>query len=110
VLKPDNQPAYRLAPQQCRRFCIVELEGFVVEFRSEGTIVDEVIFHQPNGTFIARRLESRLERFCESRSVAGVRANYPSGTNSTQSSRATTRRNTLRLSRYAALTELFCCG
>jgi CubicO group peptidase (beta-lactamase class C family) len=55
VLKPDNQPAYRLAPRQGRRFRIVELEGFIVEFRGDGTIVDELIFHQPNGTFIARR-------------------------------------------------------
>jgi hypothetical protein len=57
VLKPDNQPAYRLAPQHGRRFRILELEGFLVEFRGEGTIVDEVIFHQPNGTFIAKRVE-----------------------------------------------------
>src|SRR5262245_52475949 len=57
TLKPDNQPAYRLAPQQGRRFRIVELDGFVVEFRGEGTIVDEVIFHQPNGTFVAKRVE-----------------------------------------------------
>jgi CubicO group peptidase (beta-lactamase class C family) len=57
VLKPDHQPAYRLAPQQGRRFRIVELEGFAVEFRGEGAIVDEVIFHQPNGTFIAKRVE-----------------------------------------------------
>jgi hypothetical protein len=57
ALKPDHQPAYRLAPQQGRRFRIVELEGFVVEFRGEGTIVDEVIFHQPNGAFVARRVE-----------------------------------------------------
>jgi hypothetical protein len=57
VLQPDNQPAYRLAAQHGRRFRIVELEGFVVEFRGEGTIVDEVIFRQPNGTFVARRLE-----------------------------------------------------
>jgi CubicO group peptidase (beta-lactamase class C family) len=57
VLKPDHQPAYRLAPQQGRRFRIVELEGFVVEFRGEGTVVDEVIFHQPNGTFVAKRAE-----------------------------------------------------
>ena len=55
VLKPDNQPAYRLSPQQGRRFRIVELEGFFVEFRGEGTI-DEVIFHQPNGTFVATRV------------------------------------------------------
>jgi hypothetical protein len=58
MLKPDNQPAYRLAPQYGRRFRIVELDGFVVEFRGEGTIVDEVIFHQPNGTFVARRSQN----------------------------------------------------
>ena len=57
MLKPDNQPAYRLAPQHERRFRILELEGFLVEFRGEGTIVGEVIFHQPNGTFIAKRVE-----------------------------------------------------
>jgi hypothetical protein len=57
VLKPDNQPAYRLAPHHGRRFRIVELKGFVVEFRGEGTFVDEVIFHQPNGTFVATRSE-----------------------------------------------------
>jgi hypothetical protein len=44
VLKPDNQPAYRLAPQEGRRFRIAELEGFFVEFRGEGTIIDELIF------------------------------------------------------------------
>jgi hypothetical protein len=52
-----QQPAYCLAPEQGRRFRIVELEGFVVEFRGEGTIIDEVIFHQPNGTFVAERVE-----------------------------------------------------
>jgi CubicO group peptidase (beta-lactamase class C family) len=57
VLKTDHQPAYRLAPQQGRRFRIVELKGFVVEFHGEGTVVDEVLFHQPNGTFVAKRLE-----------------------------------------------------
>ena len=57
VLKPDNQPAYRLAPQEGRRFRIVELEGFFVEFRGEATIIDEVIFHQPDGTFVAKRVD-----------------------------------------------------
>jgi hypothetical protein len=57
VLKPDNQPAYRLAPHQGRRFRIVELEGFAIEFRGEETSVDEAIFHQPNGTFVANRIE-----------------------------------------------------
>jgi hypothetical protein len=57
VLKPDSQPAYRLAPQQGRRFRVVELEGFAVEFRGEGAIVNELVFYQPNGTFIAERVE-----------------------------------------------------
>jgi hypothetical protein len=57
VLKPDNQPTYRLLPQEGRRFRIAELEGFFVEFRGEGTVVDEVIFHQPNGTFVAKPVE-----------------------------------------------------
>jgi hypothetical protein len=57
VLKSDHQPAYRLAPEQGRRFRIVELEGFAVEFRGEGTIIDEVVFHQPDGTFVAERVE-----------------------------------------------------
>jgi CubicO group peptidase (beta-lactamase class C family) len=57
VLKPDNQPAYRLAPRQGRQFRIVELEGYVVEFRGDGTSVDEIIFHQPNGTFVAKRVK-----------------------------------------------------
>jgi hypothetical protein len=55
VLKPDHQPAYRLIPHQGRRFRIAEAEGFAVEFRGDRTI-DEVIFHQPNGTFTARRV------------------------------------------------------
>ena len=57
MLKSDYQPAYRLAPEQGRRFRIVELEGFVVEFCGEGAIVDEVVFHQPNGTVVAQRVE-----------------------------------------------------
>jgi hypothetical protein len=35
-----------------------QLEGFVVEFRGDdGTIVDDVMFHQPNGKFVAKRVE-----------------------------------------------------
>jgi CubicO group peptidase (beta-lactamase class C family) len=56
VLKPDNQPAYRLVPLHGRRFRIAELDGFSVEFRGEA-LLDEVIFHQPNGTFAGTRLE-----------------------------------------------------
>jgi CubicO group peptidase (beta-lactamase class C family) len=57
VLKPDDQPAYRLVPHHGRRFRIVEVEGFAVEFCGEG-IVDEVIFHQSNGMVVARRVEN----------------------------------------------------
>ena len=57
VLKPDNQPAYRLAPHHDRRFRIVELEGFTVEFRGAGEIIVELIFHQPNGTVVAQRVD-----------------------------------------------------
>jgi hypothetical protein len=57
VFEPDNQSANRLAPFHGRRFRSVELEGFVVEFRGEGAIVDEVILHQPNGTFAAKRVD-----------------------------------------------------
>jgi hypothetical protein len=56
VLKPDNQPAYRLLPVQGRRFRIAELDGHSVEFGGHG-FIDKVIFHQPNGTFVADRIE-----------------------------------------------------
>jgi CubicO group peptidase (beta-lactamase class C family) len=59
MLKPDYQPAYRLAPEQGRRFRIVELEGFVVEFRGEGMSIDEVVFYQPNGVFVAQRVQEQ---------------------------------------------------
>jgi CubicO group peptidase (beta-lactamase class C family) len=54
VLKPDNPPAYRLVPLHGRRFRIAELEGHSVEFRGDATL-DELIFHQPQGTFVAVR-------------------------------------------------------
>jgi CubicO group peptidase (beta-lactamase class C family) len=59
TLKPDYQPMYHLRPYQGGIFTIVELEGFRVEFRrgADGA-VHELVFHQPNGTFIARRDES----------------------------------------------------
>ena len=57
TLKPDHQPVYRLAPETGKRFRILELEGFIVEFRREGMIVNELIFHQPNGIFVAQRVE-----------------------------------------------------
>jgi hypothetical protein len=59
VLKPDFQPAYRLMPQAGRRFRVAELDGFFVEFRGDGTIVDTMISHQPNGVFVANRIDRR---------------------------------------------------
>jgi CubicO group peptidase (beta-lactamase class C family) len=56
ILKPDFQPAYRLEPQQGRRFRIVELDGFAVEFRGEDGEIGQIVFHQPNGVFVADRV------------------------------------------------------
>jgi CubicO group peptidase (beta-lactamase class C family) len=56
TLTVGNQPTYKLRPYQSRTFVIDELEGFRVEFHlgPDGE-VEELIFHQPNGTFLARR-------------------------------------------------------
>jgi hypothetical protein len=56
TLTVGSQPTYKLRPYQSRTFVIDELQGFLVEFHlgSDGE-VDELIFHQPNGTFLARR-------------------------------------------------------
>jgi hypothetical protein len=59
TLAPANQPTYKLRPYQDRIFTIVEREGFRVEFRrGPDGAVDELIFHQPNGTFMARRTDA----------------------------------------------------
>jgi CubicO group peptidase (beta-lactamase class C family) len=51
-----SQPIRKLHPHQGRTFLIEGFEGFRVEFRRrpDGK-VNELIFHQPNGTFVARR-------------------------------------------------------
>jgi len=56
ILTVGSQPTYKLLPYQGRTFAIAELTGFRVEFRrgADGT-VNELIFHQPNGTFAAPR-------------------------------------------------------
>ena len=56
TLTVGSQPTYKLRPYQSRTFVIDELEGFRVECHlgPDGE-VDELIFHQPNGTFVARR-------------------------------------------------------
>ena len=56
TLTVGSQPTCKLRPYQSRTFAIDELDGFRVEFHlgPDGK-VDELIFHQPNGTFVARR-------------------------------------------------------
>ena len=56
IVTVTNQPTYKLRPYQGRTFAIAELVGFRVEFRrGPDGAVDEMILHQPNGTFPARR-------------------------------------------------------
>jgi len=56
TLSPSSQPTYTLCPLRDGIFTIVELTGFRVEFRrGPSGDVDELIFHQPNGTFLAHR-------------------------------------------------------
>jgi hypothetical protein len=59
ALTYGSQPSCKLRPYQARTFAIDPLEGFRVEFRvgPDGN-VDELLFHQPNGAFLARRAAS----------------------------------------------------
>jgi hypothetical protein len=51
-----GQPTYTLVPQREMRFALKEVNGFAVEFKKdEGGKVHEAVFHQPNGTFAAKR-------------------------------------------------------
>jgi CubicO group peptidase (beta-lactamase class C family) len=56
TLTYGSQPTYKLRPYQSQTFVIDELEGFRVEFHlgPDGE-VDELFFHQPNATLVARR-------------------------------------------------------
>jgi CubicO group peptidase (beta-lactamase class C family) len=56
TLTVGSQPAHKLRPYQRRTFVIGELEGFRAEFHlgPDGE-VDELVFHQPDGTFTGRR-------------------------------------------------------
>ena len=51
-----GQPTYKLRPYQSQTFIIDGLEGFRVEFHlgPDGD-VDELLFHQPSATLVARR-------------------------------------------------------
>jgi CubicO group peptidase (beta-lactamase class C family) len=59
TLKPSDQGTYRLTPYQGRIFAILPLEGFRVEFqRGPAADIEAIVFHQPNGTFRARRVQN----------------------------------------------------
>jgi len=56
TLTVGSQPTYKLRPYQGRTFVINEAEGFRVEFHVDPDgEVDELFFHQPNATLVARR-------------------------------------------------------
>jgi CubicO group peptidase (beta-lactamase class C family) len=56
TLTVGSQPTCKLRPYQGRTFVIDEPGGFRVEFhRGPDGEVDELFFHQPNGTLVARR-------------------------------------------------------
>ena len=63
TLTAGSQPTYKLRPYQSRTFVIDEREGFRVEFHlgPDGE-VDELFFHQPNKTFVARRAQVAASR------------------------------------------------
>ena len=56
ALKIPAQPLYELRPYQGATFAIHTLDGYRVEFRrgANGAIY-ELVYHQPNGTFVAKR-------------------------------------------------------
>lgn len=58
TLSPTGQPTYRLIPYQSTIFAIDTLPGFRLEFRFEPSgAVETIVFHQPNGTFVAHRCD-----------------------------------------------------
>lgn len=59
TLKLPFQPLYHLRPYQGTIFSIVELDGFRVEFRrGPAGSMEDLVYHQLNGTFIAKRVEA----------------------------------------------------
>jgi len=60
-LTVPGQPAYTLVRQKDLKFAIKGLSGFSVEFRKEASgQVNELVFFQPDGTFIAKRKPSTV--------------------------------------------------
>ncbi len=58
MLKIPFVPLYRLKPYQGATFSITRLDGYRVEFRRSPTgSIGELVYHQPNGVFVAKRAE-----------------------------------------------------
>jgi CubicO group peptidase (beta-lactamase class C family) len=58
TLSPVGQRTYRLEPYRGTTFALKGVPGFRVEFRREPSgVVESIMFHQPNGTFVAQRVE-----------------------------------------------------
>jgi CubicO group peptidase (beta-lactamase class C family) len=56
TLKIPFQPLYQLRPYQGATFTIARLDGYRVEFRRDAAgAITELAYHQPNGTFVAKR-------------------------------------------------------
>jgi CubicO group peptidase (beta-lactamase class C family) len=59
TLKIPFQPLYRLRPYQGTTFAILQLDGYRIEFcRGPTGSIDELVYHQPNGSFVAKRTEA----------------------------------------------------
>lgn len=57
TLKIPFVPLYQLRPYQSATFSIVQLDGYRTEFRrGPSGAIEELVYHQPNGTFIAKRI------------------------------------------------------
>jgi hypothetical protein len=50
-----EEPLHHLVPYRDRTLAIRGMEGYRVELQREGGAIETVVFHQPNGTFLARR-------------------------------------------------------
>lgn len=56
TLTVPGQPTYELVPTRGTSFDIKGLNGYSVEFKKDAAgAVAEVVFYQPNGTFVAKR-------------------------------------------------------
>ncbi len=56
VLAPSGQPEYELIPYKGTEFNLKGMSGYSAEFRLDPSgAVTEIVFHQPNGTFTAKK-------------------------------------------------------